>query len=185
MSLEGFFSAAAAVAGGLIGLLFVAVSMLRARLAEGEETPIHRAQAAATLTALANALTVSLMALIPGDKVGWAAVIDACGGLALVILCALNVAVDRETRWRDATELFFLFVLAAAFLGQLFVGFDLLSKPTDTGALSDLALVVVACFVVGVNRAWQLVGGPPTRAASLLIDLVRPLVSRAATKPEA
>ena len=184
MSLEGFFATAAAVAGALIGLLFVAVSMLRARLAEGEETPLHRAQAAATLTALANALTVSLMALIPGDKVGWASVVDACGGLLLVVLCALNVAVDRETRWRDASELFFLLVLAAAFFAQLFVGFDLLSKPTDAGALSNLALVLVACFVVGINRAWQLLGGPSTKASSLIIELVRPLVSRATTEPD-
>jgi hypothetical protein len=178
MSLEGFFATAAAVAGALIGLLFVAVSMLRARLAEGEETPLHRAQAVATLTALANALTVSLMALIPGDKAGWASVVDACGGLVLVVLCALNVAADRETRWRDASELFFLLVLAAAFVVQLSVGFVLLSNPTDTSALGNLALVLVTCFVVGINRAWQLLGGPSAKASSLLIELARPLLTR-------
>ena len=183
MSLEEFFSTAAEVAGGLIGLLFVAVSVLRQRLATGEETRLHRAQAAATLSALANALTVSLMALIPGDKVGWAAVIDACGGILLVVLCSLNLAVGRETRWRHVSELFFLLVLAVAFVVQLFAGFELLAKPTDTGALGDLALVLVACFVVGINRAWELVGGPSTKTASLIIELLHPLVSRSTTEP--
>ena len=183
MSLEEFFSTAAEVAGGLIGLLFVAVSVLRQRLATGEETRLHRAQAAATLSALANALTVSLMALIPGDKVGWAAVIDACGGILLVVLCFLNLAVGRETRWRHVSELFFLLVLAVAFVVQLFAGFELLAKPTDTGALGDLALVLVACFVVGINRAWELVGGPSTKTASLIVELFHPLVSRSTTEP--
>ena len=183
MSLEEFFSTSAEVAGGLIGLLFVAVSVLRERLAEGQETRLHRAQAAATLSALANALTVSLMALIPGDKVGWAAVIDGFGGFLLVLLCLLNIVADPETRWRDVSELFFLFVLA--FVAQLCAGFALLSKPTDTGALGDLALVLVACFVVGINRAWELVGGPSTKTASLIIELFHPIVARSATEPAA
>jgi hypothetical protein len=111
-------------------------------------------------------------------------VVDACGGLVLVVLCAVNVAADRETRWRDASELFFLLVLAAAFVVQLSVGFDLLSDPADAGALGNLALVLVTCFVVGINRAWRLLGGPSTKASSLLIELLRPLRSRAGTETD-
>jgi peptidoglycan/LPS O-acetylase OafA/YrhL len=98
MSLEGFFATAAGVAGALIGLLFVAISMLRERLAEQEETQLHRAQTAATLTAFVNALTVSLMALIPGDKLGWAALVDGVLGLGVVVVCVLSLALDQGHR---------------------------------------------------------------------------------------
>src|SRR5579863_8831506 len=88
MSLEGFFATAAGVAGALIGLLFVAIGMLRARLAEqddAQETRLHQVKAATTLTALSNALTVSLMVLIPGHYGGWTATTVAATGLLTIV----------------------------------------------------------------------------------------------------
>ncbi|QMU73043.1 hypothetical protein [Streptacidiphilus sp. P02-A3a] len=175
MSLEGFFATAAGVAGALIGLLFVAISMLRERLAEQEETQLHRAQTAATLTAFVNALTVSLMALIPGDKLGWAAVVDGVLGLGVIVVCLLSLALDQGLNWRDLPDLLFLFILAATFGTQLVSGIQVLADPGGTSAIRTIAALLVACFLVGISRAWELVGGPSIGLGHQLAELIRPL----------
>jgi hypothetical protein len=152
-----FFTAAAGVAGALVGLLFVAVSVTMERMEEQGETQIHRIRAATALTAFSNALTVSLFALIPNVNIGWPAFFVAAGGILFVLgalLSMFRLGLRRPGELRNAL---FLVGLVVLLVFQLLAGIRLINHH---GAYATISLLVVFCFLIGISRSWELIGGP-------------------------
>jgi hypothetical protein len=172
---QDFFAAAAGVAGTLIGLLFVAVSMARERLAGEGETEAHRIHGSAALVAFVNALCVSLMALIPGDDAGWAATAVAVIGLLFVAASVLALVADGGVRRRDLPHLTYLLLLVGLFFVELDAGLRFVTGGGEADATHTLSFTLVVFFLVGISRAWELVGGPAVGPSHQLAKLLRPL----------
>jgi hypothetical protein len=156
-SYHEFFAAAAGVAGALVGLLFVAVSVTMERMEEQGETQIHRIRAATALTAFSNALVVSLFALIPGVNLGWPAFwLGVVGALFVIgaLLSMFRLGLRRPAELRGAV---FLIGLIVVLVFQFSAGLRLIN---DHGAYETISILVVVCFVIGVSRSWELIGGP-------------------------
>jgi hypothetical protein len=174
-SYHEFFVAAAGVAGALTGLLFVAISVAPERVLDEEATVLHRVRASAALTTFANALTVSLFALVPGATLGWAAVSVAAIGLLFVAGSVMSLVDARASRSQPTREAGFLTGLAVTFGLQLWFGLRLATDHGDTGALDGIAILVIVCFLVGIARAWELIGGPTFGLLSQLRRMLRKL----------
>jgi hypothetical protein len=184
--LEDFFLSTATVAGSLIGLLFVAISVAGPRLATAAASgQIHRIRANAALSSFTNALSVSLFALIPGHKIGYTAAIAAVAGLGFVLASLLSLfrlqTVQwtilrvrlRMVQWTILRDSIFLVGLAVTYYVQLTSGLDVVSHPADADAVQNIAIVVIICAVVGISRAWELIGGPSIGLRQEVVALIR------------
>lgn len=168
-----FFVASAGVAGALTGLLFVAISVAPERLLAADARESHRVRASAALTAFTNTLTISLFALTPGVHLGWAAVVIAILGLLFVagfIVSLLRVRRAQPGAFGDSA---FLAGLAVVFGFQLDYGIRLTSDHGDSGALDGICVLVIVCFLIGIARSWELIGGPSFGLFTELHDLIR------------
>ncbi|HVX33222.1 MAG TPA: hypothetical protein VHA80_08785 [Solirubrobacterales bacterium] len=170
-----FFAAAATVAGALIGLLFVAITVSRDRLAEQGGVQSHRIRALGALTVFTNALAISFFALIPGIRLGWPAVVAAVLGGVFVGASLLSLYRLRRRQPRGYRESLFLLGFVLVFVVQLVIGIDLTGDPGDVGDVRGLAILVVICSLGGIGRSWELIGGPQIGLRREFVSTVRDL----------
>jgi len=156
VSFHDFFSGCATIAGALIGLLFVAISVSPEKLTGATARTDHQVRAGAAFSALVNTMVIALVALLPGASVGEAGLILAAAGLATTV--GLVIVLYREhgkVKRGDATMFLIMFVLYGL---QLANAIKLEAAPHDVGRISDQGVLAIAFFLFGIARAWQLVG---------------------------
>ncbi len=136
-ALIGFFTACAAVAGSLIGLLLVAISLRYEQILGKTARRANRALAGAAFTALTKALLLSLGAILPRTDLGNPATALAVGP----VWSTLKTHYGGLTR-RDTSARLFIGSLLLH-VSELGVGLLLVLQPTNSDLVYDLDYVIL------------------------------------------
>jgi hypothetical protein len=162
----------ATCAAGLIGLLFVAISVAPREGKGGQPAVIHQVRAASALVAFTNALAVSLFGLVPGNPAGWAALVGGAIGILFTAASVRSILTSSDVSWEQALRQAGLIVLLlAVFGGELACGIGLTTNQTATFGPSFLSNILVAMLLIGIARAWELVGDRDTGILSSIAVL--------------
>jgi hypothetical protein len=181
VSFHDFFGGCATVAGALIGLLFVALSVSPEKLTGDDARAEHQVRAGAAFSALVNTLVIALVALLPGASLGQAGIIVAAAGLATT--SALVIVLYREHQQKIRGDVSMLTILLALYGLQLAAAVRLDGSPRSVSGVSRLGVLSIAFFLFGIARSWQLVGARDFSLASTVAAVIhRPAIE--STRPD-
>ena len=170
VSYHDFFGGCATVAGALIGLLFVAISVSPEKLAGERASVDHQVRAGAAFSALVNTLVIALVALLPTANLGEAAIIVAAAGLGSTV--GLIILLYREHTERIRFDQIVLLAALLVLYGlQLANGIQLNGSPRNLGDVSNQGVLSIVFFLFAIARAWQLVGARDTGLLSTVTGI--------------
>ena len=152
------FGVVAGASGALTGLLFVALSVTLRRGPDAGPAVIQQVRAAAALLAFTNALAVSLFGLVPGTNVGYPAIVLGVVGIAFTAAGIRSVLASQATSRQQLRQLGLVVLLLLIFGTELARGVALLVNPASGTSAQVIGYALVASLLVGVARAWELVG---------------------------
>ena len=163
-----FFATSTGASATLLGLLFVAIAVEPQSVFGGQAPAQRRAKAVSAFVALANVFFISLGALIPNIEFGGFVLVG--GGVAI-----LRTGGDLWRSQRERIGLRALLMVSGFVVYglELFYGQHLLKASSDAAYLSDVALLVVGVYAIGLGNAWELLGGPPSGFLVKLITRIR------------
>jgi hypothetical protein len=149
--------AIATTAGALTGLLFVAMSVAPQRHRDLGPRLIRQIRAAAALLAFSNALSVSLFSLVPGTNVGYPSIALGIIGVAFTAAAMRSIVTSPATLARKNGQLGLIILLLLIFGTELIGGIIALTQPISRPP-DSIGYALVASLVLGISRAWELVG---------------------------
>jgi hypothetical protein len=158
-------------AATLIGLLFVAVTVTKGRNVNGS-MEIVEFRAAASLIAFTNALVVSLYGLVPGNNIGYPALIMGIIGVFFIGAGVKTTLAQPPSQQRRRRQLALFAGLLGVFGFQIVIGLRLINHPRG-GGLSVIGDVLIASLLIGIGRAWEQVGSWDTGIVSSMSRILR------------
>ncbi|HET9014943.1 MAG TPA: hypothetical protein VFN57_05065 [Thermomicrobiaceae bacterium] len=156
-SLHDFFMASAGASAALIGLLFVAVSIAPERVFGSAATGDRTYRASSAFFVLANGLFISLGGLMPRLNLGIVALVAGLIGAVNTVL--LVVDLQQQGRRELRQGLLLAAGSLAIYVGEAWSGVALLRQPGLVPVVDQISYLVLGSYVIGLARAWELVGG--------------------------
>jgi hypothetical protein len=157
-----FLVALAGSAGALTGLLFVAMSVAPRRTATLETPVIRQVRASAALLSFTNALAVSLYGLVPGMNIGYPALVLGVIGIMFSAASVRSMLASLRTFRQRSRQLSLIVLLLLIFGVEVICGIAVIAGASTQTPIHMIGYALVTSVVVGISRAWEMVGDRDT-----------------------
>ncbi len=164
--------AIASSAGALTGLLFVALSVAPRRDPLVGPRAIRQIRPAAAMLAFTNALSVSLFGLVPGTNVGYPSLALGVIGIAFTAAATRSIVTSPATTAQKRGQLSLIGLLLLIFGTEFIAGIVAVALPENTSAPNLIGYALVTSLIVGISRAWELVGDIDTGLTASIAVLI-------------
>ena len=160
-----FFATSAGAGAALIGLLFVAISIVPENILKEEASASRERRSIAnnTFTAMLNAFFISLGALIPGTNLG--AIVLVFGVIGLSNGLGINWQLLRtQTRqqhfqWRSIARNSVSILAPMGLYGyECILAVLLILSPGDINSVGNVTIILIAIYGWGIEQAWEMLG---------------------------
>jgi hypothetical protein len=168
------FVAIAGSAATLTGLLFVALSVTPRRGAALGPAVILQVRTSAALLSFNNALAVSLFGLVPGTNAGFPSAVLGVIGIAFSAAAVRSIRTSGSPARQQLFQIELIALLLLIFGTELVSGIIVIASPHSSDALQAIGYALVTSLIVGISRAWELIGDRDTGlSASIAVLLGR------------
>jgi len=168
------FVAIAGSAATLTGLLFVALSVTPRRGAALGPAVILQVRTSAALLTFNNALAVSLFGLVPGTNAGIPSVVLGVIGIMFSAAAVRSIRTSRAPARQQLFQFELIGLLLLIFGTELVSGIIVINNPRSGEAVQFIGYALISSLIVGISRAWELIGDRDTGlAASIAVLLGR------------
>jgi hypothetical protein len=168
------FVAIAGSAATLTGLLFVALSVTPRRGPALGPAVILQIRTSAALLTFNNALAVSLFGLVPGTNAGIPALVLGVIGITFSAAAVRSIRASGSPARQQLFQLELIGLLLLIFVTELVAGIIVIASPHSGDAVQFIGYALITSLIVGISRAWELVGDRDTGlGASIAVLLGR------------
>jgi hypothetical protein len=168
-----FFATMAGVGATLFGLIFLAVSMKAESTLAANAPVMQQVQVASAYTALLNPLVISLIALVPHNRIDQVTLSMSSVGLINTLIMSLSLLrgpygwIEGLRRGVFSLGSFLIFGL------EFLYAIRLALSPTDLSSLETLTTLLVIIYLFGIARAWDLIGARQFHIQEVFLPLTQ------------
>jgi len=157
-ALTNFFIASAGAGAALLGLLFVSISISPEEKITPNAFVEKRISAYSALLSLTNAFIISLVALIPGTF-GIFVLIFSVISFTITLQNGIELLRPHEGASSLARRLILTFLDLFAYIADGYYAVRLIINPHDSTPVYALTTLLLVVYILGIIRAWELLGG--------------------------
>jgi hypothetical protein len=166
------FVAIAGSAATLTGLLFVALSVMPRRGDALGPAVILQVRTSAALLTFNNALAVSLFGLVPNTNVGFPAVVLGVIGITFSAAAVRSIRSSGSPARQQLFQFELITLLLLIFGTELVSGIIVIANQRSGGAVQVIGYALISSLIVGISRAWELIGDRDTGLAASIAVLL-------------